>query len=205
MRSSRSRTSRSASKPAQQPYDAALHGADEIGLAVIATTLTIVVVFMPVSVMGGVVGQFFQEFGFTVAISVLFSLLVARLLTPLMAAYLMKPSSHPHQRKPFRGAYRRALEFALAHRWISMAAGGALFVGSLLLAAALPTGFTPPQDNGIVNLTLEGAPGATLDRHAAQQRTADPPARRAARRADRVHHRRLELRATATCATARSP
>ncbi len=146
----------------EQPYDAALHGADEIGLAVVATTATIVVVFLPVSVMGGFVGQFFKEFGFTVAISVLFSLLVARFLTPLMAAYLMKPSTHPHERKPFQGGYRKALDFALAHRWLSMAAGGALFVGSLLLAAALPKGFTPPQDNGIVNLSVEGAPGATL-------------------------------------------
>ena len=146
----------------QSPYEASLHGADEIGLAVVATTLTIVVVFLPVSVMGGFVGQFFKEFGFTVAISVLFSLLVARLLTPLMAAYLLKPAKHPQDRKPFQGFYRKSLDFALAHRWLSMFAGGALFVGSLLLASLLPTGFTPPQDNGIVNLSLEGAPGATL-------------------------------------------
>lgn len=146
----------------QNPYDAALHGADEIGLAVVATTLTIVVVFLPVSVMGGFVGQFFKEFGFTVAISVLFSLLVARLLTPLLAAYFIKPATHAHVRKPFAGKYRKALDFALTHRWLSMAAAGALFVGSLLLASILPTGFTPPQDNGIVNLSLEGAPGATL-------------------------------------------
>ncbi len=91
-------------------------------------------VFLPVSVMGGFVGQFFKEFGFTVAISVLFSLLVARFLTPLMAAYLLKPAKHPHPRKPFTGFYRKSLDFALAHRWLSMVAGGALFVGSLLLA-----------------------------------------------------------------------
>ncbi len=146
----------------ESPYEAALVGADEIGLAVVATTATIVVVFLPVSVMGGFVGQFFKEFGFTVALAVLFSLLVARLLTPLMAAYLLKPAKHPHARKPFKGFYRRSLDWVLAHRWLSMAGGAALFAGSLVLASTLPTGFTPPQDNGIVNLSLEGAPGATL-------------------------------------------
>jgi HAE1 family hydrophobic/amphiphilic exporter-1 len=146
----------------QSPYEAALVGADEIGLAVVATTSAIVVVFLPVSLMGGFAGQFFKEFGFTVAISVLFSLLVARLLTPLMAAYFIKPSEHVRPRKPFKGFYRSALDFALAHRWLSIGLAGALLVGSLLLAALLPTGVTPPQDNGIVELALEGAPGATL-------------------------------------------
>ncbi|UTW08465.1 efflux RND transporter permease subunit [Pseudomonas benzenivorans] len=146
----------------QSPYQAALLGADEIGLAVVATTLTIVVVFLPVSLMGGFAGQFFKEFGFTVALSVLFSLLVARLLTPLLAAYFIKPSSGTHEPKPFDGFYRRALDFALAHRWISLGLGGLLLAGSLVLAAMLPAGFSPPQDNGIVELSLEGAPGATL-------------------------------------------
>jgi HAE1 family hydrophobic/amphiphilic exporter-1 len=147
----------------ESPYKAALIGADEIGLAVVATTSAIVVVFLPVSLMGGFAGQFFKEFGFTVAISVLFSLLVARLLTPLMAAYLMKPSEHPQVRKPFKGVYRNALDFALQHRWLSLGFAGLLLIGSLLLAAQLPTGVTPPQDNGIVQLSVEGAPGATLD------------------------------------------
>tara|TARA_R110001592_G_scaffold260403_1_gene524931 strand:+ start:24986 stop:28093 length:3108 start_codon:yes stop_codon:yes gene_type:complete len=147
----------------ESPYRAALFGADEIGLAVVATTLTIVVVFLPVSMMGGFAGQFFKEFGYTVAVSVLFSLLVARLLTPLMAAYFMTPSKHPAPRKPFTGFYRDTLQFALTHRWLSLGIGAALFVGSLLLTIALPTGFTPPADNGIVELSVEGAPGATLN------------------------------------------
>ena len=146
----------------QSPFQAAMEGADEIGLAVVATTLTIVVVFVPVSVMGGVVGQFFKEFGFTVAISVLFSLLVARLLTPLMAAYLLKPTQHPQQPKPFTGLYPKALGFALKYRWLSIGIGVAIFIGSLMLATMIPTGFTPNEDNGIVELSIEGAPGATL-------------------------------------------
>lgn len=147
----------------QSPFQAALVGADEIGLAVVATTLTIVVVFLPVSLMSGFAGQFFMEFGFTVAIAVLFSLLVARLLTPLMAAYFLKPSTSPHSPKPFDGFYRRALDYALAHRWLSIGSGMLLFIGSVLLTATLPAGFTPQQDNGIVDLTIEGAPGTTLN------------------------------------------
>lgn len=146
----------------QTPYEAALHGADEIGLAVMATTATIIVVFVPVSLMGGYAGQFFKEFGFTVAVSVAFSLLVARMLTPLMAAYLIKPVSDAHEREPFEGLYARSLKFALAHRWLSLGAGVLFFAGSLGLAATIPTGFTPPPDNGIINLTMKGAPGTTL-------------------------------------------
>lgn len=147
----------------ESPYQAAFKGADQIGLAVLATTMTIVVVFLPVSLMGGFVGQFFFEFGITVAVTVLFSLLVARLLTPLMAAYFLAPASKPHPRKPFTGFYRRALDFSLDHRWLSLGAGGLLFIGSLWLATLVPTGFTPPTDNGIVNLTIESAPGTTID------------------------------------------
>ena len=145
------------------PYDASIMGADSIGLAVLATTMTIIVVFLPVSFLGGFVGQFFFEFGITVAVSVFASLVVARLLTPVMAAYFLRPSVHVHAERPFTGAYRRTLDFALDHRWISMAMGLALFVGSLFLAGILPTGFTPPTDNGIVQITIESAPGTTLD------------------------------------------
>lgn len=147
----------------QSPYEASLVGADEIGLAVVATTATIVVVFLPVSLMGGFAGQFFKEFGFTVAISVLFSLLVARLLTPLMAAYLLKPSTKPHKPKAFKGLYRTILDLALVYRWTSIGLAGLLLGGSVFLATLLPTGVTPPQDNGIVQLSIDGAPGATLD------------------------------------------
>jgi len=145
------------------PYDASIMGADSFGFTVLATTETIIVVFLPVSFLGGFVGQFFFEFGITVAVSVFASLVVARLLTPVMAAYFLRPSVHVHAERPFTGAYRRTLDFALDHRWISMAMGFVLFVGSLFLAGILPTGFTPPTDNGIVQITIESAPGTTLD------------------------------------------
>ncbi|MET0271427.1 MAG: efflux RND transporter permease subunit, partial [Phenylobacterium sp.] len=146
-----------------RPFQAALEGADSIGLAVVATTMAIVVVFAPVSFMPGIPGQFFKEFGMTVCVAVLFSLLVARLVTPLMAAYFLKPASKPHERKAFKGYYRNVLEWALKHRIISAFAGLAMFVGSVMLVALLPTGFQPPGDPDFVYVNVQGPPGATID------------------------------------------
>ncbi len=89
----------------KSPYRAAMEAADEIGLAVIAITFSIVSIFVPVSFMGGVVGQYFKQFGLTVAVAVLFSLLVARFITPMMAAYLMRPTEH---KEPEPGLLLRA-------------------------------------------------------------------------------------------------
>ena len=147
----------------RRPYQAALEGADAIGLAVVATTFSIVVVFTPVSFMGGMAGQFFREFGLTVSVAVIFSLLVARLLTPLMAAYLLKPAAHPHERKPFTGPYRRTLEWALDHRIIASVAGGVLFVLSLMLIPLLPKGFQPPGDPDYLYVNVQGPPGASVE------------------------------------------
>ena len=142
------------------PYRAALVGADAIGLAVVATTATIVVVFMPVSFIAGISGQFFKEFGVTVAVAVLFSLLVARLLTPLMAAYFLKANVHPHPPTPLRPGYKRVLDWALDHKWLSALGGALVFVFSLFVAAQLPTGLTPASDPGYVYLSIQGPPGA---------------------------------------------
>ncbi|WP_332766078.1 efflux RND transporter permease subunit [Phenylobacterium sp.] len=144
-----------------RPFQAAMEGADAIGLAVVATTMAIIVVFTPVSFMKGMAGQFFREFGITVSVAVLFSLVVARLLTPLMAAYLMKPAANPHPRKPFEGFYRNALEWALDHRIVASIAGGVMFVGSLFLATLLPQGFQPAGDPDYVYVNVQGPPGAT--------------------------------------------
>ncbi|WP_334162411.1 efflux RND transporter permease subunit [Phenylobacterium sp.] len=153
-----------------RPFQAALQGADAIGLAVVATTMAIVVVFTPVSFMPGIPGQFFKEFGLTVSVAVLFSLLVARLVTPLMAAYFLKPSTKPHERKPFEGFYRNALEWALAHRIVAAIAGLVMFIGSVMLIGLLPQGFQPPGDPDYVYVNVQGPPGATLaDMEAATQ------------------------------------
>jgi len=83
----------------KSPYQAALDAADEIGLAVIAISLTIVAVFTPVSFLSGVAGQFFKQFGLTVSAEVLFSLLAARLITPMLAAYFLRPIKRPKRKK----------------------------------------------------------------------------------------------------------
>ena len=84
------------------PYEAAMEAADEIGLAVVATTFTLIAVFLPTAFMGGIVGQFFRQFGWTAALSIFASLMVARLITPMMAAYVLRPE------KKSRGKTKRA-------------------------------------------------------------------------------------------------
>ena len=145
------------------PFRAAMEGADAIGLAVIATTFTIVVVFTPVSLMNSSVGQFFREFGITVSMAVLFSLLVARLLTPLLAAYFIKPHPHPKPPKPLPRAYSHALDWALANKWKATGLGGLFLVLSMGLASRLPTGFQPSGDPGYIYMQVQGPPGATRE------------------------------------------
>ncbi len=146
----------------QTPYRAALIGADSIGLAVVATTSAIVVVFTPVSFMSTIIGQFFKEFGLTVAVAVLFSLLVARLLTPLLAAYFLKPAKDPHPPRPLPRFYAKTLDWALEHKWLAAGVGALVFFASIGLASILPTGLTPTQDDGYFQLNIEGPPGTTL-------------------------------------------
>ena len=145
----------------QRPYQAALEGADAIGLAVIATTFTIVAVFVPVSMMNSSVGQFFREFGVTVAMSVMFSLLVARLMTPLLAAYFLKPHAHPKPSRPMPVRYKQALDWALTHKWTSLGVSVLFLVIASGLARTIPTGFQPSGDPGYVYMNVQGPPGAT--------------------------------------------
>jgi HAE1 family hydrophobic/amphiphilic exporter-1 len=160
----------------KRPYFASIDAADAIGLAVVATTLAIVAVFAPVSFIGGVIGQYFKQFGLTVAVAVLASLLVARLLTPLMAAYMLRPKpAAGHAAAPSRLAagYAAVLGWTLDHRRITLAVAGAIFAGSLALVPLLPTGFLPVSDSKLSNLQVELPPGATLaDTEAAAQRIA---------------------------------
>ncbi|MDP3700593.1 MAG: efflux RND transporter permease subunit [Hylemonella sp.] len=144
------------------PMQAALEAADEIGLAVIATTFTLIAVFLPTAFMSGIPGKFFKQFGWTAALAVFASLVVARALTPMMAAYIMRRSPRPHRDPFWMPAYLRASAWALRHRWVTLLAAGAFFVGSLLLVPLLPKGFIPPDDNSQTQVYLELPPGATL-------------------------------------------
>ncbi len=145
------------------PKQAATDAADEIGLAVIATSATLAAVFVPVAFMPGVAGKFFLEFGWTAATAVLFSLMVARLLTPMMAAYQLKAKPHPEEKDgPVMRWYLGWVEWALAHRYLTLLAAFLMFVGSLGIAAMIPATFIPGSDLGRSNLSLELPPGARL-------------------------------------------
>jgi len=144
-------------------YRASLQAADEIGLAVVATTMTIVAMFMPVSFMGGIAGQYFKQFGLTVAIAVTFSLLVARLITPLLAAYFLRDRQRGVEgHGVIMGRYLRMLEWSLRNRFITLALGALIFVGSIMIAGSLPYGFLPTNDLSRSVLLIELPPGSTI-------------------------------------------
>ena len=155
----------------KSPFRAAMEAADEIGLAVIATTFTLVAVFLPTAFMGGVPGKFFVQFGITAAVAVLASLLVARLLTPMMAAYFLKAHPGGHEDGVIMTRYLAAVRWCLAHRKTTAAAAVLFFVGSLKLVPLLPTGFIPAADRSQTSVKLELPPGSSLEdtRRAAEQ------------------------------------
>ncbi|USX15617.1 efflux RND transporter permease subunit [Oxalobacteraceae bacterium OTU3CAMAD1] len=147
----------------KSPMEAAMEAADEIGMAVIATTFALVAVFLPTAFMSGVAGLFFKQFGWTAVIAVLASLVVARLLTPMMAAYLLKPIAHAEEKDSWMMIrYLRVMRWCLKHRGITALAAAAFFVGSISLVGMLPTGFVPAADRAQTQINLELPPGSTL-------------------------------------------
>jgi multidrug efflux pump subunit AcrB len=145
------------------PYQAAMEAADEIGLAVIATTFALIAVFLPTAFMSGTVGKFFVQFGWTAAIAVFFSLVVARMLTPMMAAYLLRaPKTHAERELRWVGVYLSWVRACLRHRLLTTVGAAAFFVGGLLLAAVLPGTFMPPDDDANTQVTLTLPPGSKL-------------------------------------------
>jgi multidrug efflux pump subunit AcrB len=148
------------------PYQAAMEAADEIGLAVIATTFTLIAVFLPTAFMSGIAGKFFKQFGWTASLAVFASLVVARVLTPMMAAYILKPIVATPTDDPRWMPHLPALgRWCLQHRWITLAASHRVLCGlARMLIPLLPTGFIPPDDNSQTQVYLELPPGATLAR-----------------------------------------
>ena len=144
------------------PYQAAMEAADEIGLAVIATTFTLIAVFLPTAFMSGVAGKFFKQFGWTASLAVFASLVVARMLTPMMAAYMLKPVAHDEGDPRWMRTYLKAVSWSLNHRMATFALAALFFVGSVMLVPLLPTGFIPPDDNSQTQVYLELPPGSTL-------------------------------------------
>jgi multidrug efflux pump subunit AcrB len=144
-------------------YQAAIEAADEIGLAVVATTFSIVAVFLPVGMMGGMIGQYFKSFGMTIVVAVLISLAVARLVTPLMAAYFLKAKgTASHGEGWLMDRYMGLLHWSLIHRWKTMMIGVVAFIATLFAFGTLPFTFQPNVNSDYSSVAIEMAPGTTL-------------------------------------------
>jgi len=150
----------------KSPFRAAMDAADEIGLAVIATSSTIVAVFVPVSFMPGIPGQYFSQFGLTVAIAVIFSLIVARLITPMMAAYLMSPKDAAHEDRgpgPLMRGYSWLVRITMRLRYLTLLLAFGVLGVSLYFMAQVPGSFIPPEDVSRIPISVELPPGSTLE------------------------------------------
>ncbi len=146
-------------------YQASIDAADEIGLAVVATTFSIVAVFLPVGLMPGVAGQFFKNFGLTVVASVLMSLAVARMITPMIAAYFLKSSgTAEHGEGPLMDRYMKILRWSLGHRRWMMGLGVLALAATVALMVVLPKQFFPTGNQDFSRVRIEMVPGTTLDR-----------------------------------------
>ncbi|NNM78118.1 efflux RND transporter permease subunit [Sphingomonas sp. ID1715] len=146
-------------------YQASIDAADEIGLAVLATTMSIVAVFLPVGLMPGISGQFFKQFGMTVVVAVLLSLAVARLITPMIAAYFLKAhGQQSHGEGKWIDWYMKVLTWSVRHRWKTvLIGGGGAFVATIIAFATLPMTFQPTIDQDYSQVQIEMVPGSTLE------------------------------------------
>ena len=147
----------------KSPMQAAMEAADEIGLAVIAISLTIIAIFAPASFMSGIAGQFFKQFGITVAVQVFFSLLAARFVTPMLAAYIMKPHNKPEKPPgPILRAYTRLVTVSVRFYPLTVLVGLLFFAASIASIGLLSKGFLPAQDSSRSVMALELPPGSQL-------------------------------------------
>jgi HAE1 family hydrophobic/amphiphilic exporter-1 len=153
----------------EPPFTAAIKATNEIGLAVAATTLSIVAVFAPVGFMGGMIGRFFRQFGLTVSCAVLISLLVARTLTPMLAAYFLRPmvarheDEHQAALKGMGGVYQGILRWALSHRFWTLGMATLTFILAIPIAGLLPTGFAPKNDRDEFSIGVDMPSGSSLN------------------------------------------
>jgi multidrug efflux pump subunit AcrB len=141
--------------------EAAIKGTDEIGLAVTASTVTIAAVFLPVAFMGNAIGEFFKPFGLTISAAVLFSLLVARTLSPVLAVYWLNPRNNSklsplefweNFQETIVNTYRKLLRWSLHHRQIVVAIAILSFAAGIALIPLIPKGFIPQLDRGEFNI-----------------------------------------------------
>ncbi|MAM41121.1 MAG: RND transporter [Erythrobacter sp.] len=179
-------------KPA---YEASMEAADEIGLAVIATTFTLIAVFLPTAFMSGIVGIIFKQFGITASVAVFCSLLVARLVTPMMAAYMMKSSPSPEKGDGWMMRhYLSVVRVSLRHRWMPVLGVLGFFALTFLMLGQLSTGFFPASDDSQTQVSVTTQPGSTIEQ-------TDQIARQAAASLADVDHVTEVFQATGTAST----
>lgn len=150
-------------KDGANPMDSAIKATEEIGLAVVATTATLIAVFLPTAFMGGVPGLVFRHFGWTAALSIFASLLVARMLTPILAAYFMKKKNNHEEKDPiWMDNYLKMVTWSLNNKAKTIVAAVIFFIVSLAMIPLLPTGFIPPDNSNQTQVMIEMSPGVTL-------------------------------------------
>jgi multidrug efflux pump len=155
----------------EQSLLAAISGSREIGFAVIATTLVLSAVFVPISFQTGRIGRLFSEFGFTLAASILFSCLVALTLTPMMTSQLFARGARRSRTGQLvddlfarvTQRYEKVLRRAIARPWQVIVGAAAIFAFAAFLYAGLPQENVPAEDRGIVRIMLTGPEGATME------------------------------------------
>lgn len=162
---------------------AAFDGTSEIGLAVTATTATIIAVFLPVAFMDGIIGRFFYEFGVTVAAAVLISLFVAFTLDPMLSSVWYDPDAQPNAKRGrigrliarfehafdwLGGKYRHLIGWTLCHRLITLMATAGIFVGSVFMIPLVGVEFVPNADQGRFQINVTAPVGSSLDYTAAK-------------------------------------
>jgi len=168
------------------PYQASMDGTQEIGLAVFATTLSIVAVFMPIGFMGGIIGKFFHEFGITIVAAVLISMFVSFTLDPMMSSIWHDPSIEEHMRhgppvtlydktigrvtgwfdhatELLSEAYQRILRWALGHKLATVGLAFGIFVLSIFMVPLLGTEFVPKSDFSETTLSFNTPVGSSLE------------------------------------------
>lgn len=146
----------------KSPYQAAMEATQEIGLAVVATTFALIAVFLPTAFMSGIIGQYFRQFGWTAVLAVFASLVVARMLTPMMAAYMLKPILASDREPRWMRGYMHGVEWVMKHRRQTVVYAVLFFVLSIALVLQLKTAFVPPDDNDQTQVTLTLPPGTPI-------------------------------------------
>ncbi len=159
-----------AEEKGMSPIEAAIHGTRDIGLAVLATTLSLIIIFIPVALMSGIVGHFMSSFGYTAAFAIGVSLIVSFTLTPMLCSRFLKPSANGnggHTKdtvifRAFAGPYRRMLHWSMAHRWVIVTVSILVVISIGPLFKMTGVSFLPEDDQSEFEVTVRTPPGSSL-------------------------------------------